>query len=403
MTPVPESPSHRDRGEAPSWRGAPASLPQLPPINDLALPSYRIARHALRTVVAFVLVLALAGVASAVFFEMDVSFDATGVIEQRRVWPVRPRQAGLVSAIAVGSGDTVHQEQVIAMLDSSEAASAIRSVSDQLRLERQDLRKATEALPLNSRMAVEKVAEAEANLLRSRARLREGLIDLSMTGEVDSTLKRYVAGTSTRIDLLLADVHTAEAGVRAARIALEAARLDSMDIARRRIELERLLGDSLNALARQERLRIRAPAFGIILTDDVQRLVGSQLQAGESFMEVADSQGWRVVMQIAERDVQEVRVGQLASIELPAIRELDGRRLYGRVESVSAQPVGSGPDKSESTSYRAIISLNPAQSDSVGPTLLRRGYSVRGKIITRRGRIGVLALAYVRDRVNQFR
>ncbi|MCU0617110.1 MAG: efflux RND transporter periplasmic adaptor subunit [Gemmatimonadaceae bacterium] len=348
------------------------------------------------------LLLLTMGVAASALIEMSLTVDAVGTIEQRRVWPVRPRESGLVNEILVATGDTVRLGQVIASLDTIAATEELRRLQNQLRAARQEELRAVVALPISLRVEVEKGRDMDARLLRAHAVMREELVQRSMSANIDSAFRSYIAGTNTRLDLALADIWAAEAGQRSARAALETIGLDSIDLERRRIEVDRLADEVARVVESMERLKIRAPAHGLILTDELHRLVGSHVQSGVSLLEIADTAGWRAVVHIAEREVHNVKVGQPATIEILALERLDGRSLRGRIESVAPQPGQAGAPGAAPMGYRAVLSLEAAQLDSLGISQLRRGYSVRAKIVMRRDLIGALALAYLRDRINRY-
>ena len=63
----------------------------------------------------------------------------------------------------------------------------------------------------------------------------------------------------------------------------------------------------------------------------------------ELLLEIGELHQWRVDRYLAERDVHDVEIGQRASIEIPSLKALEGRRLTGRVVEVSPQALGSPP------------------------------------------------------------
>ncbi len=144
-----------------------------------------------------------------------------------------------------------------------------------------------------------------------------------------------------------------------------------------------------------------------MLTDQLERRMGAFVQAGELVLEIANLRGWHAVLLVSERDVHDVFPGQATSIEIPAIKALDGRPLHGRVSSVAPQPVAAAtglPDAMVAgAGYRVTIALDTTQIALIGTDALRRGYAVRGRVVTRSGKIAALVAARLRDRFNQHR
>lgn len=90
--------------------------------------------------------------------------------------------------------------------------------------------------------------------------------------------------------------------------------------------------------SRRERLIVRSPATGRILTPAVEELAGRFVRAGTPLLEVGDSRQFRAEIPVTERLVEDVRVGTPVTVQLRA-RPL--RLLHGTVTAVSAATVGA--------------------------------------------------------------
>ena len=102
------------------------------------------------------------------------------------------------------------------------------------------------------------------------------------------------------------------------------------------------------------RTAVIAPFDGIVLEGDLDRALGSPVDRGRVLFEVAPLDGYRIIIQVDERDIADVEVGQRGRLALSALpgRPLalvveritplstaeDGRN-YFRVEAVLEQPV----------------------------------------------------------------
>jgi multidrug efflux pump subunit AcrA (membrane-fusion protein) len=100
------------------------------------------------------------------------------------------------------------------------------------------------------------------------------------------------------------------------------------------------------------RVDIRAPFDGVIISGDLSQLVGSPVETGKKLFEIAPLHAYRVILQVDERDMRHLKVGQRGKlmisgvvgepIELgvskitPVATAQDGRNFF-RVEAALAQ------------------------------------------------------------------
>ena len=103
------------------------------------------------------------------------------------------------------------------------------------------------------------------------------------------------------------------------------------------------------------RTRIVAPFDGVVISGDVSQQVGAPLKRSDVLFTMAPLEGWRVVLDVDERQIAQVRAGQEARLLLaampqspmrlriervtPLARPVDGRQRF----EVLAQPVGAAP------------------------------------------------------------
>jgi hypothetical protein len=120
-------------------------------------------------------------------------------------------------------------------------------------------------------------------------------------------------------------------------------------------------------------------------------------------LEVGSLQGWRSVLAVQEADVVRVHRGDVVRIEIPALAPINEATLSGHVISIGIASTRLGPSssgrnvqggssiQSMAGPYEVIVAVDTAQLAALGVDNLRRGYTVRAKIVTqsRRG-IGVV-------------
>ncbi|MBV9109146.1 MAG: efflux RND transporter periplasmic adaptor subunit, partial [Gemmatimonadetes bacterium] len=160
--------------------------------------------------------------------------------------------------------------------------------------------------------------------------------------------------------------------------------------------------------ARLAQLAIAAPVDGVVLTEQLQRLNGAFVREGEQLMELGDIQKWQVQLNVPERDVHKIRLGDSVKVELPAFDESERRRLGGRVEYIAPEPLsaqgsgdpgGAAPAPVPSGFYRVTATLDRKQLEKMGIDKFRRGYTVQGNVITRSGRIMTLLWNYLSEKI----
>jgi multidrug efflux pump subunit AcrA (membrane-fusion protein) len=373
------------------------------------LPGARVVRRAAGlTVAVFAGLIVIALIVSA-FVSINVTVDAPGMLEPVRLWPVRSRESGVLAEILVSAGDTVRVGQVVARLDPLALNAASMQLRSQIRQRLIDSAKSTASLPLEDTQRAEQVAQAEARLVRARAALRQKLADHGFGDNVDSTLAVHRIGTHVDLDLAVADVRTAEADVRSARAQRDITSLGRFDAPRFAADLAQLRDQLSLAESRSGRLAITAPAAGVVLTEELERLTGTGLREGDELLEIADISRWQVTLTVGERSVREVRVGDSVKVEVPALRLLDRRLIPGRVRTIAREPVGASPAARAGTggslgapagAYRIVADLDASVLTRVGIEHLRKGYTVDAKIITRSGRILGLVRDYFAERLH---
>ena len=73
--------------------------------------------------------------------------------------------------------------------------------------------------------------------------------------------------------------------------------------------------------ARIARSELRAPFDGVVVSGDLSQSIGGAVARGESLLDVAPLDSWRVVMQVDERRIADVRPGQGGSLLVAALPE----------------------------------------------------------------------------------
>lgn len=153
----------------------------------------------------------------------------------------------------------------------------------------------------------------------------------------------------------------------------------------------------------EQRLRrhvLRAPVNGVILSEELDQLVGQHVVAGQLLFELGSIDSWKATLEIPERAVDPIRVGDPVKLTVPALAKLESwipEKLTATVTFVGSEPTSaSTPSRSV---YRLHASLEGARPGAEASKHLRRGMSVDAKIITRSARAVDLLIRHVKRQV----
>lgn len=132
-------------------------------------------------------------------------------------------------------------------------------------------------------------------------------------------------------------------------------------------------------------LELRAPIGGTVVTPKVQDQLGSYLEAGTEFLEIADLARMRARIYTSEYDLSKIRVGETAKLQLDGML----RRREGKVSQISARPTdmpawegveggkGAAADAPPQYYFVDIVLENPGNQLRPGMTGLARVYGAR--------------------------
>ncbi|HEU0015839.1 MAG TPA: HlyD family efflux transporter periplasmic adaptor subunit [Longimicrobium sp.] len=380
----------------------PARRVLLPEVANPGMVGGRwIARAVSLTLGLFALLLAGTMVA-AVMIRMNVTVDGSGMLQPAQVWSVRSEETGVVREVLVRMGDTVRARQAIARLDTVQLSSEMDQLRSRRRVLELDLRLARTSVPLEARSVAERSAEADAELVRANAVLRQRLVEHGFEPDVEAVRRTYRVGTNVAVDGALAAVMTAEAAARTARIEAERLGLKSIEQSRQQ---ELVAEVDVQIAAIEQRLSQRtlyAPADGIVLTDGLERLSGKMLQEGETLLEIGGDADWRAALLVPERNVSRIRVGDDVQVELTAFGRVNAPEIRGRVLTVGAE-AAPGVSQAVNRMFPVTVRLDRGDLEAVGLERLRRGYTANARIVTRSERLIDLMWEYLLRRTERKR
>ncbi len=376
---------------------------RLPILSEQDIPAWRFTRRIAVLSLAFFVLIALLAILALSLTDVRVTVAADGVVEPRSITPVRATESGLLSAMLVRTGESVHSGTIVARIDSLTTSAAVDDLTAQVKLVSLELERAAANKVINRGRLAIAVTSAEAREAEARTFLRERMVDFAVTGDPDSVAAAAAHRVHVGLDGPAAGLRAAQAELALARAQQASFALDSLDELQKRAELARLEAALRATTARLRRQVIRAPADGTVLTDQVEQLEGKLVAAGETILEIANEQIWQATLTISEENVHRVRVGDLADVEILAYAGLAENRFRGTVREVGWQPHntsrGSDSPSLSRSGFRIIVQLD---TTALAPLLngsLRRGYVANAKIVTRSERALVVLVERLRGRI----
>lgn len=198
---------------------------------------------------------------------------------------------------------------------------------------------------------IQRAAAAPFNGYIREAPLRAG--DVVRSGEVlctldDRELQLERVKSLSKLEEYRKEYHKAMAEREAAKVEILTAQMNQVqsEIA--------LLDDQL------AHTRVMAPFDGIIVSGDLSQALGSPVEKGKVLFEVAPLDGYRVVLEVDERDIADVRVGQQGQLLLSAFPSEPVKVTVSKITPVSTAKGGRNFFRVEATLDEPHDRLRPA-------------------------------------------
>lgn len=107
------------------------------------------------------------------------------------------------------------------------------------------------------------------------------------------------------------------------------------------------------------RTRVRAPFDGVIMSGDLSQSLGSPVERGEELFSVAPLDAYRVIVEVDERDINHIRVGQKSELVLPSMPGEEFPFVVEKITPVSLSKEGRNYFRVEARMEKSSDRLRP--------------------------------------------
>lgn len=311
---------------------------------------------------------------------------ATGEIKAKEFVDIQTEVAGVIVELLVEEGDNVEEGDVLLRLDDLQLRADVEAMQAQVGAADADSRNAEVGVATaEANLAAEKTALANAKVEAAQSqtsldrqlasyRRKESLHQQGLIGAEEFEIAEAEARLAEqRLDFSNARIRQAEANIRAAETRVDAAKA-LHDASMRRLEAQRA------SLRRSEDLAgktvLRAPISGLITACNVEKgeraVPGIQSNPVATLMTIADMSVIEAEIEVDEADIVSVALGQAATVEVDAVRNLSMR---GVVTEIGQSPI-LGSDQQEGKEFKVVVRIEEP------PAILRPGFTASAEIET---------------------
>jgi len=120
------------------------------------------------------------------------------------------------------------------------------------------------------------------------------------------------------------------------------------------------------------RSRIVAPFDSVVMSGDLSQSLGSPVERGQELFKVAPLEAYRVIIEVDERDIKEIRVGQSSELVLPSMPGKVFPFAVEKITPVSTAKEGRNYFRVEGRMEQALVGLRPGMEGIGKITVDRR-------------------------------
>jgi len=372
--------------------------------------------------------------------EVDITVPAAGQLEAKGRIEVEAPLEGIISEVLISEADRVEVGQLLIRMDDTQLRSALRtaqlahesargrkmqleaeisSMDEQIesRIATAEANVASLKLENPGKIQVQeawlqksaiRVTQTEADYLKAKTLFDQGVVSGQKMNEAKKELELAEADRKVAELELKAVRSSASANLSKAQAELTESRADRLNLEIKRkelalveFEIERTDNEMKHLKEQQDRLEVRAPASGEILTRRPDRLVGRYFDPGDALLEIGDAHELVVDARLDEEFLPKVAPGMPAKIYLPALPYREYRVFEGTLSKIGAtfdradeRSGGASGDSEPSSAKTPIeITLEDTRVIHEGQEIrLKPGLTAEIEIVVKS--IGVFELAW---------
>lgn len=366
-------------------------------LSDPEIPGQRLALGAAYWVARGLLLLGAIGLVLCILVEVDDVIAVRGIVEPTSVHTVRAAATGAISKLHFSAGMLVSEGTPLFTIRANRLDSALAELTTALSAAITDKRQRDALHSLEVERAYEEESLAQLAVRRARTTFQLALV-LAYPGvpvDLDSAIAAPQRDDEINVALARTDALAAAARARIAKLTTALLAQDTAgenDVATltRRIRAAKRI---------EETLVVRAPASGIILTDDFESNDGRLVQEGEPILELANPMQWSIHLLIDQRTIGALRGDETVIIELQTGEGTALTEFGGRIDFVAAEPWQHAPLLQQSglqleartPLYRVAVQLDDSSAVRFGQ-MARRGYVVSARLVKGKMSLGRVLL-----------
>ncbi len=328
-----------------------------------------------------IIVLIVAALLIVTFVKIDVTIDVGGYLEPSGLTYIHSPLSGEIKNIFVKSGANFNKGDLLVQFDSIKVADQLEKSIDDLAKKRIEYEIKEKSLPIELDQIELNRKKAEAQLLKARANLRQKANDYFPGSQVDSLIKNYKQGSHITMDYAIAEIISAEAELDNYKSREQSTRLKELDLQSVILELKQLE----KLIQRQKeyltKTKFFAPFDGKLLSENLENMIGAIVNEGSSLFEISETNSWKAVLSVSEKDVYELSIGDSVKMEVKAMKLADEFLLIpGKITNIAAEPSKERITQSSNGLYRVDVAVNIGDYEK-SFSKLRRGFTIEAKII----------------------
>lgn len=329
--------------------------------------------------------------------KIDVTIDATGKLEPESLTLLHSSINGEIRKIYVKSGQTFKAGDLLVQFDSVKLSDQLDELFSKYSIMMIEYEKKSKSLPYEKKQIDFQITKAEAQLLKTKANLRQKINDFFTGANPDSLIRNYKKGSHITMDYALADIISAETEIENLNSQKESFVLKELELKSLLMEISQVK----KSIQRHEeyigRTKLFAPFDGIVLTQNVENLEGTYVNEGSSLFEISKTQNWKVILNVNEKDVYKIKIGDSVKIEIQAMKLDDDYLLIpGKIINISGEPVKDIGSQQSSGIYNVEVEI---KTDNAAGYINRfkRGFTINANIIKDRDLIINILIRNIKD------